>query len=95
MRDQVRPDWDKIKEEVMLRGLRAKFHQNLVLARMLLRTQNAMLREHTTKDLYWGDGGSKFLGANRLGALLMQVRQELRNEGVAQELPEVSLGSTK
>lgn len=75
---EVRPDWDRVKDEVMLRALRAKFHQNAVLGRMLLRTGEAELREHTEKDFYWGDGGKLAGGLNKLGLLLMQLRDELR-----------------
>ena len=35
-----------------------------------------MLVEHTGKDAYWGDGGDGS-GVNRLGGILMRVREEL------------------
>lgn len=62
----------------MLLGLRAKFEQNEVILKKLLDTGNRELREHTGRDKYWGDGGAKNTGKNRLGVLLMQVREELR-----------------
>lgn len=72
-----RVDWDLIKEHVMLEGLRAKFSQHPDLCRSLLATGERKLAERTTSDSYWGDGGDG-LGRNRLGTLLMQVREELR-----------------
>ena len=75
----VRTDWPKVKEEVMLTALRAKFslsHPDNNLAKQLLETGDARLVEHTTNDKYWGDGGDGS-GRNRLGDLLMQVRAEL------------------
>ena len=66
--------WSDIKENVMLRGLRAKFEQNQSLKEKLLATGNQELREHTARDKYWGDGGKKFTGQNRLGVLLMKLR---------------------
>ena len=38
----------------------------------------APLVEHTEKDRYWGDGGGPGKGQNRMGALLMEVRREIR-----------------
>lgn len=73
-----REDWELVKEQIMLDGLRAKFRQHPDLGRMLLRTAERTLAEHTALDSYWGDGGNG-AGKNRLGVLLMQVRAELRH----------------
>ena len=43
----------------------------------LLRIGDAKVVEHTEKDRYWGDGGDGS-GENRLGQILMRVREELR-----------------
>jgi ribA/ribD-fused uncharacterized protein len=75
----LRSDWEQVKEEVMLRALRAKFTQHPKLARLLLSTGEAELVEHTSNDHYWADGGDGS-GKNRLGALLMQLRDELGDE---------------
>jgi ribA/ribD-fused uncharacterized protein len=73
----LRPDWDEIKDEVMLRLLRRKF-KNAGLARLLLATQDADLIEgNHWGDTYWGVCGG--IGENKLGKLLMQVRRELEN----------------
>ena len=37
------------------------------------------LVEHTANDSYWGDGGDG-TGQNKLGKLLMQVRDEVKGE---------------
>ena len=58
----------------MLCGLRAKFAQNSELRKKLLETGNREMREHTGRDKYWGDGGKKNVGLNRLGKLLMEIR---------------------
>jgi ribA/ribD-fused uncharacterized protein len=79
-RDRKRPlrrDWESVKEGVMLDALRAKFTQHEELKAILLGTGDAVLVEHTAKDSYWGDGGDGS-GKNRLGQLLMKVREELR-----------------
>jgi ribA/ribD-fused uncharacterized protein len=74
----LRPDWEEIKDEVMLQVLRMKFSQNPEIAKELLATGDAILIEHTQNDAYWADGGDGS-GKNKLGLLLMQVREELKN----------------
>jgi ribA/ribD-fused uncharacterized protein len=79
-RDRKRPlrrDWESVKERVMMDALRAKFTQHEELTAVLLGTGDAVLVEHTANDSYWGDGGDGS-GKNRLGRLLMQLRDELR-----------------
>ena len=74
----LRPDWEEVKDEVMLQALRMKFSQNPEIAKELLATGDAILIEHTRNDNYWADGGDGS-GKNKLGLLLMQVREELKN----------------
>jgi N-glycosidase YbiA len=76
----LRRDWEKVKEQVMLKALRAKFTQHAALRELLLGTRKAELVEHTANDRYWGDGGENSRGKNRLGHLLMGLREELKNE---------------
>jgi len=72
-----RDDWNRIREDVMLFGLRAKFSQNPGLLQQLKDTGSRPLIE-AGPDAYWGEGRLKN-GKNRLGKLLMQVREEMRN----------------
>jgi ribA/ribD-fused uncharacterized protein len=72
-----RTDWDEIKDEIMLRAVRAKFSQHEELRARLLATGDTVLVEHSSVDAYWGDGGDGS-GLNKLGQILMQVREELR-----------------
>lgn len=74
----IRSDWADVRDDVMRRALRAKFDAHTKLREMLLGTKNAVLIEHTKNDNYWGDGGDG-TGQNRLGILLMELRDELRN----------------
>ena len=74
---KLRPDWESVKEGIMRDALVAKFTQHPELTKILLNTNDAILIEHTTNDSYWGDGGNG-KGKNRLGQLLMSVREELR-----------------
>lgn len=71
----LRPDWEDIKESIMLEINRKKF-SDPELARKLVDTGNAELIEgNWWGDKYWGvcDG----IGLNRLGNILMKIREEL------------------
>ncbi len=80
LRKYMKPDWEeKLKLEVMLKGLRHKFSVNL-LARQLLSTEYAVLHEDNPEDFYWGLGDGT--GESWLGRLQMQVREELRHRSL-------------
>jgi N-glycosidase YbiA len=83
----LRRDWESVKDQIMLDAVRAKFTQHDELKTVLLGTGEAKLVEHTEKDSYWGDGGDGS-GKNRLGQILMQVREELRAEAEREQPPE-------
>lgn len=78
-KEHRREGWEHVKEDVMLEGLRAKFGQHPDLRDALVSSGDRLLVEHTQNDAYWGDGGDG-TGRNRLGKLLMQVRDELRQQ---------------
>lgn len=75
----LRADWETAKDDVMRAALYAKFTQHPKLRSLLLATGNAVIVEHTKNDAYWGDGGDGS-GKNRLGELLMELREKLRTE---------------
>jgi N-glycosidase YbiA len=72
----IRENWDSLREEVMLRALRHKFNVNGA-RELLLSTGERMLVESSPYDYFWA-AGQDGTGKNRLGHLLVQVRQELR-----------------
>lgn len=74
----IRPDWDDVREQVMLFALRQKFSKGQVL-QVLLSTGERPLIEASPLDYFWG-AGQDGTGLNRLGLLLEQVRAEARNE---------------
>jgi ribA/ribD-fused uncharacterized protein len=73
----LRKDWESVKDSIMYEAVLAKFTQHADLRNTLLRTGDANIVEHTENDRYWGDGGDGS-GENRLGQILMCVREELR-----------------
>lgn len=74
-----RPDWDKVKDQVMYECCLAKYLQHHDLRTQLLATGDEELVEDSPVDSYWGCGkdGS---GKNMLGKVLMRIRTELKDE---------------
>ena len=74
----LRKDWEEIKDEVMYRSLKYKF-EIPELRELLLATDNEELIEgNYWNDTYWGICNG--IGQNKLGKLLMKVREEIRND---------------
>jgi len=72
----LRKNWTQIREEVMETALRAKFQQNPELKKKLIDTGDVELIEgNTWGDTFWGQVNGK--GSNKLGKLLMKIRDEL------------------
>lgn len=79
---ELRKDWDKVKETVMLEALRAKFKQPDLKEKLLATGVRTLEETNNWGDTYWGaivdPEGFPGYGYNRLGVLLMIVREELR-----------------
>lgn len=82
--------WEKTCYTIVKRGVKAKFAQNKDILRTLLDTGNELLAECSPYDKKWGVGidigdperltVAKWKGQNLLGRILMEVREELREE---------------
>lgn len=73
----LRTDWEEVKEEIMYQAVRTKFETHPALKTLLLSTGTEEIIENAPGDYYWGCG-KEGTGKNRLGHILMQVREELR-----------------
>lgn len=79
--------WQKKADTIMEQALRLKFKQNLNERKFLLDTGKAALIFASKYEPYWGNGLSisdegnadpkNWQGRNRLGELLMKIRDEL------------------
>jgi len=75
---QIRKDWDNIKEDIMLKCLKEKYDQE-PYKQLLLDTKNEQIQEgNWWGDKYWGVDLKTGEGQNRLGKMIMQIRQEIR-----------------
>lgn len=79
-RDRKRPlrkNWEQIKDDVMRRGVLAKFEAHPDIAAVLLDTGDRHIVENAPRDYYWGCGSSG-TGLNKLGQILVETRALLR-----------------
>lgn len=77
---KMRPDWEKVKEDFMMRGLRAKFALP-DFKQSLLSTEGEIVEWNKWHDNEWGSclclKCRDKEGKNKLGKLLMKLREEL------------------
>ncbi len=73
---KLRNDWEAVKEDVMYECLKSKF-SNENLKEMLLQTGDAYIEEGNNHgDRIWGTVNGQ--GQNKLGKLLMKIREEIK-----------------
>lgn len=74
----LRADWEQVKDDVMQKAVLQKFRTHADIREILLATVDEVLVENSPIDYYWGCGkdGS---GKNKLGQILMEVREILRD----------------
>jgi len=75
----MRPDWDQVKDSIMLDLVRQKFQKPELRAKLVATGHEAIVEGNTWHDNYWGicycrRCGS--VGSNRMGQILMKVREE-------------------
>jgi len=79
----LREDWERVKDDVMLDVLRAKFAADTLATYLLLHTDD-LIEWTMWHDNYWGvclcGRRDCHGGMNRLGSLLGQVRRELQGK---------------
>lgn len=81
-RDRQRPlrsDWEQVKDSIMEKAVLKKFTTHADIKEILLATGNEEIVENSPIDYYWGCGADGS-GKNRLGQILMQVRETIRNQ---------------
>lgn len=75
---QLRADWDEVKDKVMFEILQAKFRDRRLAKDLLDTRPHDLIEGNTWGDTYWGVCNGE--GENKLGKLLMKVRNRLSNK---------------
>ncbi|HBB31323.1 MAG TPA: Swarming motility protein ybiA [Cyanobacteria bacterium UBA8803] len=75
----LRTDWEQVKDSIMTQAVLHKFETHADIREILLETGDELIVENAPGDYYWGCGkdGS---GKNKLGQILMEVREMLRQQ---------------
>jgi DNA-directed RNA polymerase II subunit RPB2 len=81
----VRADWEAVKVAYMRAALEAKFRQNPIALAYLIQSGTKKIEYTTKADTFWGLG-TRGNGENRLGQLLEETRQKLKDMPVAEML---------
>lgn len=81
-RYKMRKDWEEIKEQVMKELLEKKFNVSNKFRTKLLSIPNDMfiVEMNNFCDKEWGVCSKTFLGKNKLGKLLMELKQEKKGK---------------
>lgn len=86
-RHNTRPDWERVKVDIMRWCLRVKLVQNWEkFSQLLLETGERPIVEQSRRDDFWGAkpvDEQTLVGRNVLGRLLMDLREEIRSRGRA------------
>jgi ribA/ribD-fused uncharacterized protein len=97
VKDFKEEEWASKKDEIMKTAVRAKFTQHPDLLKKLVDTYPRPIGEADPRDKYWSIGTGadtskakkpdQWPGKNRLGAILMEIRESLKtdSEGEAKE----------
>lgn len=88
--DKTRKDWDTSRFKIMKFCLQAKYHYNKrQFGDLLIKTNNRQIVEFTFEDKVWGatDEGEYYEGTNALGRLLMELRDDIKNNSYQFQIP--------
>lgn len=79
---KLRPDWEKIKVDVMMLGLRLKFADPELAAKLIATGDEELVEGNWWHDQTWGScfctDHCRTPGRNLLGMLLMELRKDLQ-----------------
>jgi ribA/ribD-fused uncharacterized protein len=90
--EKTRNDWDDNRFKIMKFCIQVKYYYNQkTFGDLLLQTNNLSIVEFTFEDKVWGatDDGEFYEGTNALGRLLMELRENIKNNHFKLEVPNI------
>ena len=78
-RVDLRPDWERVKDDVMHAILQAKFAAPQLRAALVATGDAELIEGNHWGDVYWGRVDGR--GRNQLGRTLMRIRADIRRAG--------------
>lgn len=77
---KIRNDWEEIKDEIMYKILKAKFSDQTLKEKLLNTGDMELIEENSWGDTYWGVDIDSGIGENKLGKILMKIRNEIKEQ---------------
>jgi ribA/ribD-fused uncharacterized protein len=74
----LRSDWEQVKDKIMEDLVREKFKIPELREKLLATGDAELIEGNTWNDTYWGRCNG--IGKNKLGQILMKIRDEIKNE---------------
>jgi ribA/ribD-fused uncharacterized protein len=84
---KLRRDWNDVKLDIMLWGIREKFKHNDLKELLLSTGDEELIEGNFWNDTFWGVCRGE--GENNLGKIIMRVRGELRQQNKKPSLEEL------
>lgn len=84
---ELREDWEQIKDNIMRYALYRKFENYPLRAQLLETGDEELVEGNTWGDKIWGVDLNTGEGENRLGKMLMDLRENIRKEEEAKKNP--------
>lgn len=82
-RVELRSDWEQVKDEIMLEGVRKKFAIPELREKLLATGDEELMEGTWWHDNEWGNCSCEkcqnIIGKNKLGKILMKVREEIKS----------------
>lgn len=78
---EIRPDWDGVKRRVMKNLVRQKMTQEPFKSQLLATGDQNIQEGNHWGDEFWGINLKTGIGENHLGRIVMEIREELQEDG--------------
>lgn len=75
----LRDDWENVKKHIMYQLIQQKFSINFLREKLIETKDSELIEGNVWNDVFWGMciRNGKYVGANNLGKILMQIRHEI------------------
>ncbi len=84
----LRSDWESIKEDIMYEINKIKFSDDVLKQKLLDTGNEQLINENNSNDTIWGICQGN--GDNKLGKILMKIREEFQNGNETGDKPKKS-----
>jgi hypothetical protein len=77
---KLRENWDEIKDLIMMLCLQQKYNQSPYKEKLIATGEEEIQEGNWWGDVYWGVDLKTGQGQNKLGKMIMQIREEINHD---------------